>query len=66
LVPILEAIRIAANKSAALGSERFKAEVEGLTCRRMAAKKMGKLLAGGRKKRLNAKTTFDSGYSIPD
>lgn len=39
---LLEEIRVAVNKGMALGGERFKAEVESLTGRRMNAKKMGR------------------------
>jgi putative transposase len=46
---LLEEIRIAANKSMTLGNERFAAEVESLTGRRMTAKKMGRPV-GWRKK----------------
>lgn len=39
---LLEDIRFAANKGMVLGNERFEAEVESLTGRRMTAKKMGR------------------------
>lgn len=48
----LEEMRNTINKGMAIGSERFKAEVESLTGRRMAAKKMGRPV-GWRKKRIN-------------
>ncbi|MDD2724870.1 MAG: transposase [Methylovulum sp.] len=47
---LLEDIRLAVNKGMALGSERFKAEIENLSGRRMAAKKMGRPV-GWRKER---------------
>ena len=46
---LLEEIRSAANKGMALGNERFEAEIESLTGRRMTAKKMGRTV-GWRKK----------------
>jgi putative transposase len=46
---LLEDIRLAANKGMVLGNERFEAEVESLTGRRMKAKKMGRSV-GWRKK----------------
>ena len=46
---LLEDIRSAANKGMALGNERFEAEIESLTGRRMTAKKMGRTV-GWRKK----------------
>ena len=47
---LLEDIRLAVNKGMALGSERFKTEIESLSGRRMTAKKMGRPV-GWRKKR---------------
>jgi len=47
---LLEDIRLAVNKGMALGSERFKTEIESLSGRRMIAKKMGRPV-GWRKER---------------
>jgi len=47
---LLEDIRLAVNKGMALGSERFKTEIESLSGRRMTAKKMGRPV-GWRKER---------------
>ncbi len=47
---LLEDIRLAVNKCMALGSERFKTEIESLSGRRMTAKKMGRPV-GWRKER---------------
>ncbi|OQK18776.1 transposase [Methyloprofundus sedimenti] len=49
---LLEDIRIAANKGMVLGNERFTAEIESLTGRRMTAKKMGRPV-GWRKEKVN-------------
>jgi putative transposase len=48
---LLENIRFASNQGMALGNERFKAEIESLTGRRMTAKKMGRPF-GWRKKNI--------------
>jgi len=47
---LLEDIRLVVNKGMALGSERFKTEIESLSGRRMTAKKMGRPV-GWRKER---------------
>ena len=47
---LLEDIRVATNQGRVLGNERFTAEVESLTGRRMTAKKMGRPV-GWRKKK---------------
>ena len=49
---LLEEIRQTVNKSMALGNERFKADVESLTGRRVTAKKMGRPV-GWRKDKVN-------------
>ena len=49
---LLEDIRIATNQGMVLGNERFTTEIESLTGRRMAAKKMGRPI-GWRKERVN-------------
>jgi len=48
---LLEDIRLASNQGMALGNERFKAEIESLTGRRMTAKKRGRPV-GWRKKNI--------------
>ena len=49
---LLEDIRLAINKGLVFGNERFEAEVEGLTVRRITANKMG-IPVGWRKKVVN-------------
>ena len=48
----MEDIRLVINKGLVFGNERFEAEVEGLTGRRMTANKMGRPV-GWRKKVVN-------------
>ena len=50
---LLEDIRLAANKGMALSSERFKAEIENLSGRRMTAKKMGRPVGWRKEKRIS-------------
>ncbi|KJV06492.1 REP-associated tyrosine transposase, partial [Methylocucumis oryzae] len=50
---LLQDIRLAINKSMALGSEQFKAEIEHLSGRRMTPKKWVDLLVGVKKERIN-------------